>query len=79
MMLFNFLKEKTGKQVITNEIGQLNASPNTLTQIMQVVTDMKLPYAIWYSGDSGPGKAVALHNNNDGSLRPNGAAFKKFY
>jgi hypothetical protein len=36
-----------------------------------------MDYAIWYSADSGDGKAVALQNA-DGSLRENGLAFRDF-
>lgn len=73
----NYLRRATGKEVITNEIGQLNDSPELVTKILQKLYDLKLPYVFWYSGDGGPGKAVALHNP-DGSLRPNGIAFRDF-
>jgi len=73
----NYIKRVTGKPVITNEFGQLNASPAIVKQLMQKVLDARMDYAIWYSADGGEGKAVALQNGN-GSLRENGIAFRDF-
>lgn len=72
-----YLRRRTGKSVITNEIGQLNESPAIVRQTLQKCLELKLPYIIWYSGDGGEGKAVAL-TNYDGSLRENGKIFKEF-
>lgn len=74
----DFLKRVTGKEVITNEIGQLNESPKMVQSILEKCVSLQLPYVIWYSGDGdGPNKATALHNS-DGTLRPNGQAFVNF-
>lgn len=73
----DYLRRATGKEVITNEIGQLNQSPQIVKQMMQALLESKIPYAIWYSGDGGEGKAVAV-NNGDGTLRPYGIAFRDF-
>ncbi len=73
----DYLRRVTGKEVMTNEIGQLNQSSQIVQQMMQAVLEVKLPYAIWYSGDGGEGKAVAV-NNGDGTLRPYGTAFRDF-
>src|SRR3990172_2434787 len=70
-----FMSHKTGKQVITNEIGQQDLFPQTVTGLMGAVVDLQIPYAVWFSID-GP-KAYALMND-DGSLRPGGIAFQEF-
>jgi hypothetical protein len=74
-----FLKEKTGLPVLSNEIGQQkNESPEQVTRIMQTVVELKLPIAVWFSMDIDAfGEARGLVNE-DGSLRPNGEAFKRF-
>lgn len=72
-----YLAKATGKTVIINEVGQLNQQPGIVTDVMQKLSDLKMPYVIWYSGDSGTGLAVALQNAN-GSLRANGIAFRNF-
>lgn len=73
----NFFKTSTGKQPITNEIGQNNKKGGIVTDVLTKCYDLKLPYVIWYSGDGGLGKATALYNG-DASLRENGTAFKNF-
>ena len=73
----NYFRQATGKPVITNEIGQYDTNGAVTTALMQEAAGLQLPYVIWYSGDGGEGKAVAL-TNKDGSLRPSGAAFKAF-
>jgi hypothetical protein len=73
----HYLKEKTGKPVMTNEFGVLNASPDLVKNILRAVYDAKLSYAIFYSADGGEGKAVALQNAG-GDLRENGMAFRDF-
>jgi hypothetical protein len=73
----NFLKRTTGKPVVTNEVGELNASPTIVQELMQKILDAGMDYAIWYSADGGAGKAVALQSG-DGNLRQNGIAFRDF-
>ncbi|MEP6512522.1 MAG: hypothetical protein ABJA79_01540 [Parafilimonas sp.] len=72
-----YIQRKTGKPVITNEIGQFNQSPDIVKDILEKCVELKLPYIIWYSGDGGEGKAVAL-TNLDGSMRENGRVFADF-
>lgn len=74
---YNYYKSFTGKQPITNEIGQINKVGSLLTDVVTKCYDLKIPYVIWYSGDGGPGKATALCNG-DGTLRDNGNAFQAF-
>jgi len=71
------LRNKTGKAVLTNEIGQYNMQPGITTDIMDKLRLMNMPYAIWYSGDGSTGGAVALQNANS-SLRVTGTAFKNY-
>ncbi len=73
----DYIRRRTGKSVITNEIGQFNQSPDMVKDILEKCVELKLPYIIWYSGDGGEGKAVAL-TNLDGSLRENGRVFADF-
>lgn len=74
----NYLQRVTGKPAITNEIGQHDNSPETVKAIIQTCRQLHLRYAMWYSGD-GERKvneqAIGLQNN-DGSLRESGEAFK---
>ena len=72
-----YLKRATGKPVLSNEIGQLNASAALTAAMLDAATRAGLSYVIWYSGDGGTGKAVALQNA-DGTLRPTGEAFRDF-
>jgi hypothetical protein len=72
----DYLEKATGKQPITSEIGQLDSRPAIVSNTLKKCLELKLPYVMWYSGDGGEGKAIALQNA-DGSLRENGEAFKK--
>ena len=75
----NYLQRVTGKPAITNEIGQHDNSPQTVKAIVQTCRQLGLRYAIWYSGDGERNvseQAIGLQNN-DGSLRESGDAFKE--
>jgi hypothetical protein len=73
----NYLHEKTGKPVMTNEFGVLDPSPDLVRGLLKAARDANLGYAIFYSADGGEGKAIALQNAG-GDLRDNGNAFKDF-
>lgn len=74
----NFLHNATGKTIMTNEFGPVTESPNLVKELMQEVLNLKLPYALIYSGDGDrTGKAIPLHTD-EGSLKANGIAFKDF-
>ena len=76
--LVDYLKLRTGKAIVTNEIGESYFSSGYVTDIMQAALDMKLPYCIWYSGDGDRRfEATALHNGS-GDLRPSGTAYRAF-
>ncbi len=75
----NYLQRVTGKPAISNEIGQQDSSPQTVRAILQTCRQLGLRYAIWYSGDGERNtdeQATGLQNN-DGSLREGGNAFKE--
>jgi hypothetical protein len=70
-----FLRRATGKQAITNEIGQFDDSPDTLRGLLDMTAQMHLPWVVWFASD-GSG-AVGMFNA-DGSIRSNGLAFRDF-
>ncbi len=73
-----FLRRKTGKDVMTNELGQVTKSKQAVIDVLRKAYELKMPYVIWYSGDGqGKSDAVAL-TNYDGTLRENGEAFREF-
>lgn len=72
----NYLTRLTGKPVITNEFGVMNASATLIQELMQRILDAQMDYAIFYSGD-GAGGAQALQNA-DASLRQTGIAMRDF-
>lgn len=74
----NYLKQRTGKAVISNEIGESDKpDPDVVAAMLRACKQMQLPYVIWYSGTSTTGaRAQALHTSN-GTLNINGQAFKK--
>jgi hypothetical protein len=71
----DYLRRVTGKQVITNEIGQFDDSPATLWALLEMTATLHLPWVVWFGSD-GSG-AVGLFNI-DGSIRANGLAFRDF-
>lgn len=71
----NFLKRATNLTVMSNEIGQYDQAPGAVQKLLSAVIDLKLPYAVWFSYDRAPSQAL---QNADGSLRPNGQAFRDF-
>lgn len=74
----DFLKRSTGKKIITNEIGQINSSPNIVKSVIDKCVSLNMDYIVWYSGDGDDvNDAIGLHNY-DGTLRPNGKAFAEY-
>jgi acetyl esterase/lipase len=71
----NYLRRTVNLPVMSNELGQLDQSADAVQKLLSAATELKLSYAIWFSLDRDP--AVALQNE-DGSLRPNGQAFREF-
>jgi hypothetical protein len=74
--IISYIERVTGKRAMSNEVGTRTSSPEVVTGVLQQLSEMGMAYVIWFSGD-GSGGSVALQNE-DGSLRPNGIAFKNF-
>lgn len=70
-----FLEAETGLPAMTNEVGQHDEEPETVRKLLAKILELKLPYAIWYSVDRPDSRAL---QNGDGTLRPNGEAFRAF-
>ena len=73
-----YLKKRTGKPIINNELGQFDKDPNTLTTHIQKCTDEGFPYIVWYSPDENAGKKDAPLQHPDASLTPSGIAYQHF-
>jgi hypothetical protein len=71
-----FLRRATGKQVVTNEIGQFDTSPDTLRGLLDMAAKLHIPWVTWFASD-GSGGAMGLFNP-DNSIRSNGLAFRDF-
>jgi hypothetical protein len=74
--IISYIERITGKRAMSNETGTRTSSPEVVTAVLQQLLQTDMAYVIWFSGD-GEGGSVALQND-DGSLRPNGVAFKNF-
>jgi hypothetical protein len=70
-----FLRRATGKQVITNEIGQFDDSPDTARGLLDMTAQLHLPWVVWFASD-GSG-AVGMFNS-EGTIRSSGLAFRDF-
>ena len=70
-----FLKTATNKSLMSNEIGQQDDRPTTVTGLLVKSLDLQLPYMLWFSIDSAQSKAL---NNPDATLRSTGDAFRSF-
>ncbi len=79
-----YIEAQTGKPAMSNEFGQLDTSPATVTSLLNGMYAYKVPYAIWFSGDDKHGPPPGDGNNpyglqdSSGVLRSNGVAFKNF-
>jgi acetyl esterase/lipase len=71
----NTLKRVTNLPVMSNELGQYDQAPEAAQKLLSAALDLKFPYAIWFSLDRNTVQAL---QNADGSLRPNGQAFREF-
>ena len=71
-----YLRHATGHEVMTNEIGQFDASPDYVTSLMSEAAALRIPWITWFASD-GSGGAVGMFNP-DNSLRPNGVAYRDF-
>lgn len=75
----SYLRTASGLPVITNEVGQqANTDSSQVTNVMQKIVTLGLPYALWFSMDTNPPDGARALNETNGSLRPNGEAFRNF-
>lgn len=74
--MISYMERVTGKKVMSNETGVRTSSPQVANDVLKELFTTDIAYVIWFSGD-GEGGSVALQNE-DGSLRANGIAFKNF-
>ncbi|MBI3955132.1 hypothetical protein HY338_01705 [Candidatus Gottesmanbacteria bacterium] len=75
----SFLQDATGLPALTNEVGQqLNTDPGQVTSVMQEIVNLRLPVAVWFSMDIQGFAGARGLNESDGTIRPNGEAFKNF-
>ncbi|GEM_PF-979236 len=73
--ILKYLITATGLEVVTNEVGQNDRDPKTTTEILTVLRNAKMRYAVWDNHDNSLNYALI---NPDGTLRSTGTAFKDF-
>lgn len=74
-----YLQSASGLPALTNEVGQQqNTDPGQVTNVMQEIVNLKLPVAVWFSMDIQGFAGARGLNEPDGTIRPNGEAFKNF-
>ena len=69
-----FLKKRTGKNAICNEMGQINSNPKLTESMVDAARNSKLLYCGWFSGDLGFGSATPFFTPS-GFLTQTGKAF----
>lgn len=72
----DYLQRATGKKVITNEMGQYDQDPATLTASVDMCSSYKLPYILWYSGQIGDRSFPLSYNT--GLLTTSGVAYQSY-
>ncbi|MBI5566555.1 MAG: alpha/beta hydrolase [Chloroflexi bacterium] len=72
-----YLRRTTTLPLMSNEFGQRDQTPEAVERLMAAALDLKLSIVVWFSLDRATPLSAAL-NNDDGSLRPNGEAFRAF-
>lgn len=70
----DYLEQATGLPAVTNEMGQLDESPDVPVRLLQTAFDRGLPFVVWFSIDGLRARAL---NDPDGALRPNGIAVRE--
>jgi hypothetical protein len=74
----NYLKKRTGKKIISTEIGQLLSDPAILTTHVQLCVDQQMPYIMWYSPDINSGLRGTPLQYPDGTLTSSGYEYRDF-
>ena len=72
-----YLRRTSALPLMSNEFGQRDQTPDAVQRLMAAAVDLKLSIVVWFSLDRAAPASAAL-NNDDGSLRPNGEAFRSF-
>ncbi len=76
--VINYLKKRTGKPVISNELGQFDNNTSTLTAMVKLCADQKFPYILWISPDENTRPKETPLNHDDQSLTSTGVAYKNY-
>jgi len=74
----NYLKKRTGHKVISNELGQLDWDPTTVSAYAQTCTNQSFQYIIWYSPDPSANKIGNPLQYADGTLTPSGVEYQRY-
>lgn len=70
------LSRQVGKPAVLGEMGTYDQDPARVTALLSAALTLDPPSLLWWNFDTKGG--VTALTNPDGSLRPNGAAFKRF-
>jgi len=70
-----FLRDGSDLPILSNEVGQHDEDPATPPAVLSEALGVDLSCAVWFSIDISQARALI---NPDGSLRPNGLAFRDF-
>lgn len=77
-MAINYLKKRSNKPIITNEIGQFDTDSNTLLAMMKLCTDQAFPYILWYSPSMVQNKKATPLQYDDAVLTNTGVAYQGY-
>jgi len=73
-----FLKKKSGKPVINNEVRQFDNDPNSVIAVLCAAKDVEMPYLLWYSPNENAFVKPASLHHPDGSLTSRGIAYQNY-
>jgi len=76
--VINYIKKRTRKDIISNELGQFDTDPNTLLALVDLCTNRNFPFIIWYSPDENSNRRDTPLQYEDGSLTPTGVAYRNY-
>ncbi len=76
--VIDYLKRRTGKPVITNELGQTDNNPKIVSTHVQKCADAALPYILWYSPDENENRSAVSLQYNNASLTPSGVEYQDY-
>ena len=76
--VINYLKKRSNKPIISNEFGQFDTDPNTLTSMAKLSADQDLPYSLWYSPDENTGKRDTPLQHSNAKLTATGFAYQDY-